>query len=111
MFSMNKLIYYTRLILVIIIIFVSGCERGEKRKPEKRVSDAQLKTDPVIVKLKEKFGEHQVARKEREVKQGAGLWIEVDGNAKEFTQFCEEQFIVDREILTQTFRRNEKNLE
>lgn len=108
---LNTLTYCSCLILIITIIFVAGCEQGEKMKPEKRISAAQLKTGQVIAKLKEKFGEQQAERIEPGVKQVAALWTEADGGAEQFAQFCEEQFINDPEILTQTFQRYEKNLE
>jgi len=108
---LNLFSFLTLIILVITILFVSGCELGEKMKLKKKVSAARLKTEQVITKLKEKFGEQHAERIERGVNQVANLWTEADGSAEEFAQFCEEQFISDPEILSQTFQRYEKNLE
>ncbi len=108
---LNLFSYFILTILLIIIIAVGGCEKGEKMKPKKKISAAQLKTDQVIVNLKEKFGEQHAERIEQGVNQVANLWSKEDGTAEEFAQFCEEQYISDPEILEKTFQRYEKNFE
>lgn len=107
----NLFSFLRLLILVITIIGVAGCGKGEKMKPQNKINAAQLKTDQVVAKLKAKIGEQHAERIERGVSQLADLWRKEDGSAADFALFCEEQFISDPEILSQTFQRYEKNLE
>ncbi len=72
---------------------------------------AKLDTEKVVEQLKEKFGEIHAQRIEKGVEQAANLWLESDGNAEAFAQFCEAQFLPEGEKLDKTFQRFEKNLE
>lgn len=108
---LNTFSYFILTILLITIITIGGCEKEKKMKPKKKISAAQRKTDQVIAKLKEKFGEQQAERIAQGVNQVANLWTRDDGTVEEFAQFCEEQFITDPERLSKTFQRYEKNLE
>ncbi len=50
-------------------------------------------------------------RIETGVNQVAERWWEEDGSAPDFKSFCMKHFITDRDTLTQTFQRFERNLE
>lgn len=89
------------LFLMIAIAFFSGCNQEKQT----------MKTDDVISSLRQKFGADQEERIQTGVKQVGKLWTEADGSAEEFAKFCEEQFISDPDILSETFLKFEKNLE
>ncbi|HCY00084.1 MAG TPA: hypothetical protein DG754_08095, partial [Bacteroidales bacterium] len=58
--------------------------------------------DKTIDELVDQHGDNALFRIERGVNQAATLWREGDGNADEFTSFCNDNFIAndnDLEIL------------
>ncbi len=100
------------LITLLLEVFTfGGCERVDKMKAKHELSAVQLDVNQVIADLTKKFGEQHAERINQGVNQVANLWTKADGSPEELAQFCEEQFITDSQILSQTFQRYEKNLE
>lgn len=65
----------------------------------------------IIERMSKEFGETQRERIAKGIHQVAVRWQEKDGSADEFENFCLEHFIVDAEMLNETFARFERNLE
>lgn len=75
------------------------------------VAEKPLDPAPTIQVLLDKHGQAHEERIRRGVSQAASLWRAGDGDAKAFTAFCLEHFIVDDKVLAQTFARFEAALE
>jgi hypothetical protein len=71
-------------------------------------STAQQKS---ISDLIHKYGESCRLRAERGVRQAAALWIESDGSAEDFVQFCDAFFIGDDNAWHETFLRLDRTFE
>ncbi len=57
------------------------------------------------------YGESEHTRIERGVRQMARFWLEDDGNAESFSNFCKAYYIAEPEILQKTANRYEQNFE
>lgn len=67
--------------------------------------------DQTITLLQEKFGEDQLPRIRRGVRQVAQFWERKDGGRREFEQFCLQHFIAEPQERDRLFQRFQSNLE
>jgi hypothetical protein len=97
------------LLLLPAILFLSQCEPMKKEQTNQFISIATIKaTIDTIVGM---YEEDAVARVSRGVNQVAALWLESDGDAKAFKNFCAKYYENDSEQLNKLFNRLSDNYE
>ena len=97
----------TKSILMVAMVFVCSC--GLNAQKVSNISSLQLAQ--IVSKLEAKHGVRAKFRIEKGVTQAAALWQEKDGSAKDFEDFCLENFISNDDELTTFFNRLQQNFE
>ncbi|MBP1637607.1 MAG: hypothetical protein H6Q18_396 [Bacteroidetes bacterium] len=99
--------------IILTGVLLTGCKskstENQSMKQNKIISANTV--EKLISSLTDSLGQPSKFRIERGVKQVADLWRETDGNEKEFTKFCTENFVADTLKLDILFSRIERNLE
>jgi len=98
------------LVALLFAIIATACNKTEESSDGATFINDQMKENTISA-LKEKFGEDQSFRIERGVDHLAGLWIEKDGDAEAFKEFCLDNFIDEGESLDHLFSSLSRNYE
>ncbi len=93
----------SRLITAAALLLFVSCGQPADEGGLTIVNDSVL--EAAIQRLVEVHGKPQTERIRRGVTQTAQRWWAEDGDAEEFTRFCEEHFIVDTQELDRVFAR------
>jgi hypothetical protein len=97
---MRKVCY----IMLLVFLFCQ-CKRENDIKPGNQSNIMESTINQTIDSLVLKHGDAVRERISRGVKQAAFFWKESDGNKEEFTAYCLQNFISDREELEKVFER------
>ena len=99
-------------LLLPLALFLGQCRQNESSVPKTQVQYVrQQLVDSVIAGLTAKYGEAQIARIGKGIRQTAALWTEKDGSGADFRDFCNKYFAGDPAKLDLLFNRLSSNFE
>lgn len=93
------------ILILACIVMISACQKTEK-KSGTLVGISEATVFEAIKAIKDKNAvKEDAAMAEKGVKHAASLWLDTDGTAEEFIQFCTENYIADSTQKKATFTR------
>ncbi len=93
----------TILLAIPLLLTMTNCKQEKQGFTGSPIPQTVI--DQTIESIVDQYGDNSLFRIERGVNQVATLWREDDGNAEEFTSFCNDNFIANENDLETLFNK------